>query len=309
MANKVLLFLIPLSIENGLTVQQFNSISTIIREMLGRVETEHRTKLEQLNSIQDSQKSTLKVGLSESLTLPPGQLVAAPSAQEVSSMDSMFDGLGLGNYVNQDKSKLVNKMIGGDNNNHTKNNTVNNIAKSSSSHSLSLQEKQRILAEQESAQNRPASKSPTPSKPVNLTDSLINKSMSMNQISANPIPWNSSNKSSNWPNGGMSGGGGGSSIMPQTNLNTASPGFGNFSQPGSFSSLSHQQPAKPDLSAFDSLMSGPVQPKQPMNAMQGPMGIRPIQPMMPSNPNQFNRQPNQPQAKPLSFNEINDFLS
>jgi len=211
--------------------------------------------------------------------------------------------------VNQDKSKLVNKMIGGDNNNHTKNNTENNISKSSSSHSLSLQEKQRILAEQESAQNRPASKSPTPSKPVNLTDSLINKSMSMNQISANPIPWNSSNKSSNWPNGGMSGGGGGSSIMPQTNLNTASPGFGNFSQPGSFSSLSHQQPAKPDLSAFDSLMSGPVQPKQPMNAMQGPMGIRPIQPMMPSNPNQFNRQPNQPQAKPLSFNEINDFLS
>ena len=81
MANKVLPFLIPLSIENGLTVQQFNSISSIIREMLGRVETEHRTKLEQLNSIQDSQKSTLKVGLSESLTLPPGQLVAA---QEVS---------------------------------------------------------------------------------------------------------------------------------------------------------------------------------------------------------------------------------
>jgi SCY1-like protein 2 len=81
MANKVLPFLIPLSIENGLTVQQFNSITTIIREMFSRVESEHRTKLEQLNSIQDSQKSTLKVGLSD--TLSPGQLVAAPTSQEV----------------------------------------------------------------------------------------------------------------------------------------------------------------------------------------------------------------------------------
>jgi len=309
MANKVLPFLIPLSIENGLTVQQFNSISSIIREMLGRVETEHRTKLEQLNSIQDSQKSTLKVGLSESLTLPPGQLVAAPTAQEVSTMDSMFDGLGLGNYVNQDKSKLVNKMIG-DNNNHSKNEI--NIPKSTSSHSLSLQEKQRILAEQESAQNRPASKSPTPSKPMDLTNSLINKSMSMNQISANPTTWNNSNNSSNWHNGGMGSlgaGGGGNLGMSQASSNNASPGFGNFNQSASFSSLNHQQSTKPDLSAFDSLMGGPVQPKQPMNAMQGPMGIRPIQPMMPSNPNQLNRQQNQPQAKPLSFNEINDFLS
>merc|ERR1719318_1358933 len=175
MANKVLPFLIPLSIENGLTVQQFNSITTIIREMFSRVESEHRTKLEQLNSIQDSQKSTLKVGLSDSVALPPGQLVAAPTSQEVSSMDSMFDGLGLGNYVNQDKSKLVNKMIG-DNNNQSLNNNQSNIPKSGSTHSLSLQEKQRILAEQESAQNRAASKSPTPSKPLNLTDSLMNKS-------------------------------------------------------------------------------------------------------------------------------------
>ena len=83
MANKVLPFLIPLSIENGLTVQQFNSITSIIKEMFNKVETEHRTKLEQLNAIQDSQKSTLKVGLSDNLALPPGQLVAAPTSQEV----------------------------------------------------------------------------------------------------------------------------------------------------------------------------------------------------------------------------------
>jgi len=304
MANKVLPFLIPLSIENGLTVQQFNSISSIIREMLGKVESEHRSKLEQLNSIQDSQKSTLKVGLSDSLALPPGQLVAAPTSQEVSSMDSMFDGLGLGSYVNQDKSKLVNKMIG-ENNNHGMNNNQNNIPKSSSSHSLSLQEKQRILAEQESAQARPASKSPTPSKPVDLTDSLINKSLSMNTISANSTPWGNTNKSSNYNSSNNLGSlsvGGVLPRLPQTTASISNPGFANFSQPSS------QPPAKPDLSAFDSLM-GTSQPRQPMNSMQGSMGMRPIQPLMPSTSQFNNRQPNTPQAKPLSFNEINDFLS
>merc|ERR1712142_321004 len=257
MANKVLPFLIPLSIENGLTVQQFNSISSIIREMLSRVESEHRNKLEQLNSIQDSQKSTLKAGLSESLTLPPGQLVPAPSSQEVSSMDSMFDGLGLGNYVNQDTSK-----------------------------------------------------SPTPSKPLDLTDSLINKSMSMNQISTNLSSWNDCNKSSNWNNSSMNPSGFSQVRMPQTGLNTSSPGFGNFSQSVNLSSMSSNQVTKADLSAFDSLMGGPVTPKQSMNSMLGATGIRPIQPMLSSNSQQSNiRQSSPMQTKPLSFHEINDFLS
>ena len=83
MANKALPFLIPLSIENGLTVQQFNIIVTLVREMMTKIETEHRTKLEQLHSIQDSQKSSLQSSLSENMTLPADQLVAAPSPQEV----------------------------------------------------------------------------------------------------------------------------------------------------------------------------------------------------------------------------------
>ena len=82
MANKSLPFLIPLSIENGLTVQQFNVIVSLVREMMAKIETEHRTKLEQLHSIQDSQKSSLQSSLSENMTLPADQLVAAPSPQE-----------------------------------------------------------------------------------------------------------------------------------------------------------------------------------------------------------------------------------
>jgi len=222
-------------------------------------------------------------------------------------MDSMFNGLGLGSYVNQDKSKLVNKMIG-DNNNHSQNNNPSGISKSASSQSLSLQEKQRIVAEQESAQNRAASKSPTPSKSVNLTDTLVTKSMSMNQISPNPTPWNNTAtqpQTSNW-----NGSGGMSPSFPQASFKNPTPAFGNFSQPANFTSMNSQPAAKPDLSAFDTLMSGPAQTRQPMNAMQGPGGIRPIQPLIPSNMNQFNPRPANPsQAKPLSFNEINDLLS
>merc|ERR1712240_803981 len=157
-------------------------------------------------------------------------------------MDSVFDGLGLGNYVNQDKSKLVSKMIG-DNNNHSTVGSQINMPKSSSSQNLSLQEKQRILAEQETAQTR-SSKSPTPSKPLDLTDSLINKSMSMNQISTNSSSWNNCNKSSNWTNSNMNPLGVTQVRMPQTSLNTSSPGFGNFSQPVNFSSMNSSQVTK-----------------------------------------------------------------
>ena len=82
MANKVLPFLIPLSIENGLTVAQYNSVTSLIREMMTRVETEHRTKLEQLNSIQEDGKATMASACN---SLSPGQIVAAPTAHEVSS--------------------------------------------------------------------------------------------------------------------------------------------------------------------------------------------------------------------------------
>uniref|UniRef100_A0A1B6C9B0 Protein kinase domain-containing protein n=1 Tax=Clastoptera arizonana TaxID=38151 RepID=A0A1B6C9B0_9HEMI len=66
MATKVLPFLMPLSIENALTLNQFNAIIAVIKEMVNRVETEHRVKLEQLNSIQNEQKA-----LDSSMNLPP----------------------------------------------------------------------------------------------------------------------------------------------------------------------------------------------------------------------------------------------
>lgn len=55
-ATKVLPFLFPLSIENGLTPNQYNVIMALVRQLINRVEEEHRAKLEQLHSIQDEQR-------------------------------------------------------------------------------------------------------------------------------------------------------------------------------------------------------------------------------------------------------------
>ncbi|XP_040347050.1 SCY1-like protein 2 isoform X3 [Herpailurus yagouaroundi] len=57
LAGKVLPHLIPLSIENNLNLNQFNSFISVIKEMLNRLESEHKTKLEQLQIMQEQQKS------------------------------------------------------------------------------------------------------------------------------------------------------------------------------------------------------------------------------------------------------------
>ncbi|XP_066927614.1 SCY1-like protein 2 [Clytia hemisphaerica] len=59
LATRVLPFLIPLSIEPTLNASQFNNFMSVIRQMFDRVEQEHRTKLEQLQKLQDEQKSSL----------------------------------------------------------------------------------------------------------------------------------------------------------------------------------------------------------------------------------------------------------
>ncbi|XP_068158038.1 SCY1-like protein 2 [Drosophila tropicalis] len=56
MAHKCIPFLVPLSVENGLTIAQFNTIVALIKDMLSRVEQEQREKLQQLSTIQRENK-------------------------------------------------------------------------------------------------------------------------------------------------------------------------------------------------------------------------------------------------------------
>lgn len=56
MATRVIPFLVPLSIENGLSMTQFNTIMMMVKEILSTIETEHRARLEQLNSVREETK-------------------------------------------------------------------------------------------------------------------------------------------------------------------------------------------------------------------------------------------------------------
>uniref|UniRef100_A0A8C4QAB1 SCY1-like protein 2 n=1 Tax=Eptatretus burgeri TaxID=7764 RepID=A0A8C4QAB1_EPTBU len=72
LAGKVLPHLVPLSIESSLNLSQFNSYIVIIKEMVSRIETEQRGKLEQLQAMHNEQKN---------LDLPPQLSIPSEAEQ------------------------------------------------------------------------------------------------------------------------------------------------------------------------------------------------------------------------------------
>uniref|UniRef100_A0A034VDI5 SCY1-like protein 2 n=1 Tax=Bactrocera dorsalis TaxID=27457 RepID=A0A034VDI5_BACDO len=94
MAHKCIPFLMPLCVENGLTIAQFNTIVTLIKEMFSRVEKEQREKLEQLSTIQRENKPR---EASEILTteLEQGTKTNTSLNSSVNSDDDMFSGFSI----------------------------------------------------------------------------------------------------------------------------------------------------------------------------------------------------------------------
>lgn len=168
LASKVLPHLIPLSIDNNLNLNQFNSFMGVIKEMLSKLEAEHKTKLEQLHSMQEQQRS---------LDLP-GQLSKTTESKENqdNQIDKIFSGFG----VDVDREA-----------NRKENGLVSNPQKQVKA-SLTLEEKQRVAKDQEQAQKlrnqQPlapkAVKVSTPSSQAkDLTSSLLENMTSMNTLS------------------------------------------------------------------------------------------------------------------------------
>lgn len=101
LAGRVLPFLLPVSIDQSLNLHQFNLFMALIHEMLSRLETEHRAKLEQLASLHAEQR-TLMPGNSKS---DVGTSQASPSRGAGASaqnggflgglMDSLLSDFGL----------------------------------------------------------------------------------------------------------------------------------------------------------------------------------------------------------------------
>lgn len=275
LATKILPHLVSLSIDNNLNLNQFNSFMAVIRDMLTRMENEHKTKLEQLHIMQEQQRSiniTNPGSQSEKTKSPPG------SGNQI---DDIFGSSGVNGKENGSAAAAApqpNRM------------------------SLTLEEKQRLAKEQEQAAKlrnqqplAPQSIKPanaTNAKTKDLTSSLLNSMTTLNSMSlanaARPAPVQGATMSAfpspspmvgsmgapvsngfNSPMGFQTGGMGmgmrpaGPGLYGGMATTTSTPNFGALTQ-----NQGHigQTNKAPDLSALDSLFT-PNQPKVTLNQM------------------------------------------
>nr|XP_013803087.1 PREDICTED: SCY1-like protein 2 isoform X4 [Apteryx mantelli mantelli] len=289
LAGKVLPHLIPLSIENNLNLNQFNSFICVIKDMLNRLEAEHKTKLEQLHVMQEQQKS---LDIANQMSVSE----EARSTSTSNQIDKVFNNTGTDLLTSGSDSK------------------ENELSSKQKKASLTLEEKQKLAKEQEQAQKL---KSQQPLKPQataitpplkqtkDLTDTLIDNMSSLTSINKTKVA--SSNSFSSVPC--MSVGRGFSSPIDSTKrsitngLNTSmgfqTAGFGmgtgpttqnffggpsaagttkmnivptanmpNYSPMSATSAVSPltQQNRPPDMSALDNLF-GPQKPKVSMKQL------------------------------------------
>ncbi|XP_071761735.1 SCY1-like protein 2 [Centroberyx gerrardi] len=173
LATKSLPHLVSLSIDNNLNLNQFNSFMVVIRDMLSRMEAEHKTKLEQLHVMQEQQRSmtiSTQGNQSEETKSTP-----SPGNQ----IDDIFGSTGVNGKENGSSAPASqpNRM------------------------SLTLEEKQRLAKEQEQAAKlrnqqplapQTVKPSSTNAQAKDLTSSLLNSMTSLNSMSlantARPAP-------------------------------------------------------------------------------------------------------------------------
>ncbi|XP_063303304.1 SCY1-like protein 2 isoform X1 [Pelobates fuscus] len=167
LAGKVLPHLIPLSIDNNLNLNQFNSFMSVIKEMLNKLEAEHKTKLEQLHIMQEQQKS---LDITNQLQLSSEQ------ANKMSNQpDKVFSDMG------QDfLTGLPDKQENG------------RVPKPQAKVSLTLEEKQKLAREQEQVQKmksqpplnpNPVTPAPAVKQTKDLTKTLMENMSSLNSLS------------------------------------------------------------------------------------------------------------------------------
>ncbi|XP_008398792.1 SCY1-like protein 2 isoform X1 [Poecilia reticulata] len=268
LATKSLPHLVSLSIDNNLNLNQFNSFMMVIRDMLNRMEAEHKTKLEQLHIMQEQQRSL-------NITNPGN------STEETKSPP---------NSGNQIDDIFGSASVNG------KENGSAATPSQPSRVSLTLEEKQRLAKEQEQAAKlrsqqplapqaiKPSSSSSSQTK--DLTSSLLNSMTSLNSLSmassVRPPPVQGTNMSafpssgpmvgpvSNGfnPSMGFQSGGVGMGMRPSGPglyggmASTAStPNFGALTQNQGASGLTNRPP---NMSALDNLFT-PNKPKVSLN--------------------------------------------
>uniref|UniRef100_A0A2C9JXV3 Protein kinase domain-containing protein n=1 Tax=Biomphalaria glabrata TaxID=6526 RepID=A0A2C9JXV3_BIOGL len=277
MANKVLPFLIPLCIDNNLNLNQFNAYMGVVKEMLSKVETEHRTKLEQLDQIQQEHK-TLEI------SKIVGENGSFGKQEGKTFMDKFWSGIGFGGGGGGESMKVNASST------PEVNSGVNVTPKKTT---LSLEEKQKLAKQQEqekALKSQPPlalqSKTPSTSKPSSVTPSSGPRDLTSTLMESNMRNLSMSSKSSsgsnigspagtpmstsggaNWPGATGMGGGVNWASASSTNSQYMTPQSSNTSFP------SAEKP-KVDLSSFDTLLTTPSSAKKvPVNQMGQSTGM------------------------------------
>uniref|UniRef100_A0A8C5N438 SCY1 like pseudokinase 2 n=1 Tax=Leptobrachium leishanense TaxID=445787 RepID=A0A8C5N438_9ANUR len=168
LAGKVLPHLIPLSIDNNLNLNQFTSFMSVIKDMLGKLESEHKTKLEQLHIMQEQQKS---LDITNQLSLTTDQ-----ANKTNNQTDKVFNNMG-NDFLTGTPEKQENGQV----------------PKQQVKVSLTLEEKQKLAKEQEQVQKmksqQPLTPNPMKSAPPvkqtkDLTATLVENMSSLNSLSS-----------------------------------------------------------------------------------------------------------------------------
>lgn len=315
MACKVIPFLMPLTIENGLTLNQFQAIMGVVKDMIAAVELEHRAKLEQLNSIKQEQSVAMEMHNPNEIV--PGLTL---SGKTNSMTSNVYDDLGISNFSAQSPSA----------------NATKSPTQKPKQQSLTMEEKQRLAREQEMQQRVRSQPSLVPAKPApaqpthepkDLTSTLINSNLASLNIRS-PTTAGSSNPFGSSP--GFAGSSTSFSSSPAGDFASvgASPmaaaGASQWSFPMQQAPMpmgmparyaAPPQPRQPiNTAAFDNLMparmGGPAQmgaPRPTLNQMVPPTNFGNFVGAMP--PPQNNAPAFAAPVKPLSKSELDDFLS
>ncbi|XP_014768329.1 SCY1-like protein 2 isoform X1 [Octopus bimaculoides] len=270
LATKIIPFLVPLCIENNLNLNQFSAYIAIVKEMISKVENEQKGKLEQLNSMQEEQKTIdiSKVNVPDEKNLLP-ELISPSSSNTLSErnnskMDKFISGYGLNSLLTASaKNQTVSPCLESPTEKLNSETTPSRIFNQPAKVSLSMEEKQRLAREQEQQsiykkqsmlvpKANPdheksancGSQSSSYHKPKDLTSTLLNNNLNQLQHSG-PLnnSWSMAQSNmacSSFGASSLSGGG-----MPMQRTNPIVPL--NQSKPAANKSV--------DLSAFDNLLS------------------------------------------------------
>ncbi|KAL5006865.1 hypothetical protein ScPMuIL_015671 [Solemya velum] len=268
LATKVIPFMIALSIDHNLNLQQFNAYISVVKEMIQRVEAEHRTKLEQLGQMQQEHK-TLEI------TKMTGQdddklITGIEDKKSQSMMDKFLGGFGMAKLLGEGNKLGVQRGSSPVPGNCTESKPEVRPAGQPAKVSLTLEEKQHLAKEQEnqvryknqvplkvSTNNKPTAirntSSPNKSNVKDLTSSLMTANVMGLQTSASKSSGSLNQSKMAAP----------MSVAPSgihSNMSTRLAfGEPNYS--------SNTQAQNVDLSAFDSLLPSSKQPQQSLKQM------------------------------------------